>query len=205
MDPEVSGRSNPYGAEAYKDVAIEIIEALGRSPRAMIVPTAGGDTIYGVAKGFAAAHDQLGTRMPKVIAVQPRSANSLERSLKIGTTVNVPRAKSVALSLSDERVGRQGLLALQRWHGSVVSVSEKAIKEATRDFARAGFLLEPASAATLAGYRQALNKHLVTPADSVVLLATASGAKWAASLPGMYGNGRFTTRKAVLRALKEVG
>ncbi len=34
MDPLVSGRSNPYGAEGYKSVAYEVIAQLGETPGA---------------------------------------------------------------------------------------------------------------------------------------------------------------------------
>ena len=204
MDWEVSGRGNPYAAEAYKEVAYEVLESLGRAPRAVIVPTAGGDTLFGVMKGFAEAAQLIGTEMPLVIATQPRLANSLERSFKVGRTVDVPDARSIALSLSDNRVGRQGLIALQRWNGAVVTVSERAIRDAVQHFAHEGFFFEPASAATLAGYQQALITGLVAAKDSVVLLATASGAKWAASLGGMFKSNLVTNRDALTRALGSV-
>ena len=53
MDPALSGAGNPFGAEGYKETAYETVAQLGRMPEAFFIPTAGGDTFYGIMKGFA--------------------------------------------------------------------------------------------------------------------------------------------------------
>lgn len=178
MDPEVAGRANPYGAEGYKEIAYEIVRELGGMPTAVIVPTASGDTIYGVAKGFAEVSEFAHLSQPLIVAGQPSSADALVRSHQAGHRVEVPGAFSIALSVADPVSGRQAMLALQRWNGEAVSVSEDAIREAAKDYAHAGILVEPASAVSLAAYRALVEGGKLKSNDSVVLLATSSGAKW---------------------------
>ncbi len=178
MDPLLSGRANPFGAEGYKGIAYETAEQLGRMPGAIIVPTAGGDTIYGIAKGFMEVAALTGLAMPTIIAVQPVCANSLSRSMATGHQVSVDGPPSIALSISDRVTGRQAMVALQRARGVSVDVSDTAIAEAVRDLARVGIYGEPASAASLAGYRQAVGSAIVDPGLPSVVLLTSSGFKW---------------------------
>ena len=125
MDPLVSGRSNPYGAEGYKSVAYEVIAQLGETPGAVIVPTASGDTFYGIAKGFAEASSALGEAPATVVAAQPCGADPLVRSAAVGHTVRVPDPRSMALSVAEALTGRQALEALARWGGAAVAVEEE--------------------------------------------------------------------------------
>lgn len=186
MDPITSGRSNPYGAEGYKSIAYEIAADLRQLPEAVIIPTASGDTVYGVAKGFAEIAAAIGSPPTRIIATQPEAANPLQRSILANQIVHMPNARSFALSVSDSVTGRQAIAALQRWGGNVVSVPETEIQDSVRAFARIGLLIEPASALSLAGYQQALEESLIGSEDVVVLLATAAGIKWPRELAEIF-------------------
>ena len=120
MDPLVSGRSNPYGAEGYKALAYEVAAQLGEPPGTVIVPTASGDTFYGIAKGFAEASSALGEPPARVVAAQPHGADPLVRSAVAGHPVRVADPTSMALSVAEAITGRQALKALARWGGSAV-------------------------------------------------------------------------------------
>ena len=74
MDPAISGAANPFGAEAYRAIAYEIVEQLAGMPDAIFVPTAGGDTVYGAAKGFSEISHLTALPLPRVFAVQPEGA-----------------------------------------------------------------------------------------------------------------------------------
>jgi threonine synthase len=186
MDPVVSGRSNPYGSEGYKFIAYEIVAALGRLPEGMIIPTASGDTAYGIAKGFAEVAVATGSSPTCIIAAQPEVSNPLQRSMRTHRITGVPDARSFALSVSDTITGRQAMVALQRWNGDVVSVTEDSIRDSVRKFAQAGLLVEPASAVSYAGYERALENGLVDVDDTIVLLATSSGVKWPKELQEIF-------------------
>jgi threonine synthase len=178
MDPAVSGRSNPFGAEGYKSISLEVAAQLGEIPAVVIVPTASGDTLYGIAKGFAEISELTGEPMPRIVSAQPEQADPLARSLAAGHPVSVPDAHSLALSVADASTGRHALAALQRWAGSAVSVPEGAIIDAVRRLARRGYLAEPASAVALAGLRELLPADLPASGRPVVLILTSSGVKW---------------------------
>jgi threonine synthase len=188
MDPLVSGRSNPFGAEGYKIVAYEVVAQLGGCPGTVIVPTASGDTYYGIAKGFAEAAELLDQPMPNVIAAQPTGADPLVRSSKVGRLVRVPNPHSLALSIAEAVTGRQALSAISRWRGGAVAVSDEDIVVAVRDLARRGLLVEPASAASLAAYRELRAAGLSSERPTVLLL-TGAGVKWPAAMSTIFPGG----------------
>ena len=201
MDPDISGRANPYGAEGYKEIAYETVRQLGSMPEAVVIPTASGDTLYGVAKGFAEISDIAQLPLPLIVAGQPATADALVRSHHAGHRVDVPDATSIALSVADPVSGRQAMAALRRWNGEAIAASETAIKTATKDFAHIGLLVEPASAVSLAAYRELLKLERLGPEDTVVLLATSSGAKWPRELAELNPNMPIRNRSQLATAL----
>lgn len=201
MDPALSGASNPFGAEGFKTIAYEVLEQLGRMPQAMVLPVAGGDTLYGVAKGFAEVATLPGESLPLLIGAQPEVANSLVRSMRAGHPVAAPNPASIALSVSDRLCGRQAMVALQRWGGAAVDVSEDAIIEAVRALAAKGLYVEPASAVSLAGYRAARGRGLVGDSDIAVLLLTSTAMKWPEAMARIFPVAPLLTRSDLERSL----
>jgi threonine synthase len=205
MDPLVSGRANPFGAEGYKAIAYEVAGSLGHLPDIVIVPTASGDTFYGVAKGFAEIAAYTHEPMPRLVAAQPEAANPLQQSLNNGKFTRVNDPHSIALSVADGASGRQALFAARQWNGSAVSVSDNAIVQAFRDFAAAGLLVEPASALPLAAYRTMLETKTVHDADVVVLLATSAAIKWPSVMADIFPVSPVGSSNDLDRALQGLG
>lgn len=202
MDPAVSAKSNPYGAEGYKAIAYEVVETLQQLPATVLVPSASGDTLYGVMKGFAEVAELLGQRMPRIIAVQPTGAAPLVRSMEAGRSVRVDDAKSVALSIADPFTGRHALIALQRWEGSAVAVTDDSIISAVKALAAEGLLVEPASAAGLAGYWDLRHTGQIDTTGPTVLLVTNSGAKWPRELADEFPGSSLRTSAEVRAELQ---
>ena len=186
MDPALSGAANPFGAEGYKVTAYETVEQLGTMPDAVFIPTAGGDTYYGITKGFAEVAELSGVPMPVVFALQPEGANPLSRSLTIGHQVTLERPASIALSIADPRTGRHAMVAVARWGGHALDVAETAIREAIADLAGIGIYADPASAAALAGYRKAIETGAIAPHAKAVLVLTSSGFKWPDAMAAVF-------------------
>lgn len=197
MDPALSGAGNPFGGEGYKAVASEIVEQLGAIPDAVFIPTAGGDTLYGMTKGFAEIASLSGTPMPVVCAIQPTGANALSQSLEAGRQVTLDHPESIALSLSDPRSGRHAMAAIARWGGQAIDVTEGELRTAIADLAGMGIYTDPASAAALAGYRQALAREIVKPGASAVLLLTSSGFKWPEAMAEVFTAGSVRSMQAL--------
>ncbi len=189
MDPTLSGAANPFGAEGYKVTAYETVEQLGTMPDAVFIPTAGGDTYYGITKGFAEVAELSGAPMPVVFALQPEGANPLSRSLTAGRQITLERPASIALSIADPRTGRQAMVAVERWGGHSLDVAEAAIRAAIADLAGIGIYADPASAAALAGYRQAIETGAIAPHAKAVLLLTSSGFKWPDAMAAVFPAG----------------
>jgi threonine synthase len=203
MDPILSGAANPFAAEGYREIAYETVEQLGEMPAAVFIPTAGGDTYYGIAKGFAEVAALAGVPMPVVFAIQPEGANALSRSLAAGRQIALERPASIALSIADPMSGRQAMLALERWGGQSLDVAEAAIHAAIVDLAGMGIYADPASAAALAGYRQAGATELIPAEAKVVLLLTSSGFKWPDAMAAVFPAGAVQSVDELRRRLAE--
>jgi threonine synthase len=206
MDPLLSGRSNPFGSEGYKIIAYEVVAQLGRCPGTVVVPTASGDTYYGIAKGFAELAAVLNEPPVNVVAVQPAGADSLVVSAESSHLVRVDEPRSLALSIAEPLTGRQALYALNRWGGGAIAVEDDDIVAAVRDLALLGLLLEPASAAALAGY-QALRSRGLSDDHPTVLILTGAGVKWPGAMSSIFpgeplvGRGELATYIASLPRL----
>ena len=73
MDPTLSGAGNPFGAEGYKAIAYETVDQLGTMPDVVFIPTAGGDTYYGITKGFAELQNSRACRCRSSSRFSPRA------------------------------------------------------------------------------------------------------------------------------------
>ena len=203
MDPILSGVANPFAAEGYRSIVYETVEQLSEIPAAVFVPTAGGDTYYGIAKGFDDVAALSGEPMPVIFALQPEGANSLSRSLAAGRQIALSDPMSIALSIADPMTGRQAMIALERWGGRALDVTEPAIRAAVIDLARMGIYADPASAAALAGYRLAIEKEVIAPDASAVLLLTSSGFKWPDAMAAVFPSSAVRSVDELQRRLAE--
>jgi threonine synthase len=189
MDPALSGAGNPFGVEGYKEAAYETVAQLGRIPEAFFIPTAGGDTYFGIMKGFAELAALSGAAMPVGFSVQPEDANALSQSVAAGRQVTIDHPTSIALSLSDPQTGRHAMVAMQKWGGQALDVAEDAIRRAIVDLAGTGIYTDPASAAALAGYRLAVATGRLDAEATAVLFLTSSGFKWPDAMADVFPAG----------------
>jgi threonine synthase len=203
-DPTLAGRGNPYGAEGYKAIAFEIVEALGDPPAVVAVPAASGDTVYGVWRGFHDLHERLGLPVPALLACQPAGAAPLALSADADAPREVADPWSLALSARDARSGWHASLAIRSGTGRIVTVEEDELAESARRLGSAGFYVEPASALSLAGVVKARATGLVAPDDTAVAVVTSSGLNWTRDLDVVFGASQpLRSVEAVLEALGE--
>ena len=177
---------NPFGVEGYRSIAYELIEDLGDAPDAVLFPCARGNGLYGAWKGFRDAAtwgwiDQL----PRMIACQPRGANSLEVSLRQGAreAVQLPRIESLAFSAAETVASDQALAAIRESKGAGVAADETAIRGAVLELGREGLCVEPSSALPVACLPELVAAGSLNPKAKVVCVLTAHGAGWAEFLP----------------------
>lgn len=185
---------NPLLAEAYRTIAIEIYEQLGRVPGAVIVPVGAGPLLRGLLGGFTdLVTAGLAATVPRMVAVQAQACAPLARAwpqerwqVALGEAVpsSTTRAGAIADSLRGyEREGLLTLSAVKESRGTVCAVDEDRLLAATRALARRGLLVEPAAAAALAALELDGVREAIAETADVVLLLTGHGAKEPLSNP----------------------
>ena len=195
--------ANPFGLEGYRSIAYEIVRELGHAPATIVMPTCGGDGLYGIWKGFRELHAAgVISEAPAMVAVQPSLSNSLVRAVANNAehVGEVPLRHSIALSLTDRKTSDLGLRAVRESNGTAVEVTEDQIRDAVGRLARSGIYAEPASAAAVAALPQISDRA----AGDVVCIITASGTRWPVSgIPDGYA--RLGTFEEVMDLVRGVG
>ena len=179
---------NPVLAEAYRALAVELLDDLGRVPDVVVVPIGAGPLLRGLAGGFGdAVRAGVVAGSPRLVGVQASACAPLARawrhrdwaaSLAQPPPVRPTRAGAIADSLRGYE--REGLLTLQAVRGSqgtVVAVDEDDMARATTALAVRGLLVEPAAAAALAALADDEVARLVPDDGDVVIVLTGHGAK----------------------------
>jgi threonine synthase len=160
--------------EGTKTIAYELFEELGDQVRDVITPVGQGTVLIGLAIGFA---DLVGAgrleRAPRLHGIQSEACAPLVRGAAIGRPAPVIRQPSIAdgIRIPEPTRAERSYAAVRYSGGRWISVSEDAIERAWRLAAAAGLLMEPTSAAAIAGART------LNPPPGAVLIITGSGLK----------------------------
>lgn len=179
---------NPVPAEAYRGVAFELAEQLGRAPEAVCVPIGAGPLLRGIERGFQDLTMVSGTAAPRMIGVQARAVSPIvsawertasdphgwDEALRSGQVWGPTRATAIADPLRGyERQGILTLSAIRRSQGQAVAVEEEEIALATARLRSAGIWVEPSSAiALVAAEREARQSE-----GPLVAILTGHGIK----------------------------
>jgi threonine synthase len=171
----------PLGMAGVESIAAEIAAECGDAGH-VFVPVGGGGLYAAVVQGF----QKLGERLPRVHAVQPAGCSTVVSAFERGDGRIVPVESSTRISglsvpndidasLALKRLGECGAFGL--------SVQDEAVFAAQRLLLETeGIYAEPAGAAAFAGWRTAVERGIVGPADTSVCLVTGHGFKDPASL-----------------------
>ncbi len=171
---------NPWRLEGQKTLAFEIADEIG-VPDWIVLPVGNAGNVSAIWKGFSELKEfGLTDRTPKLAGVQAEGASPIARALKNG--LNEPlftdSPETVATAI---RIGRpvnwpKAFKALKESRGTVEIVTDEEILEAQRALGKMGVGVEPASAASYAGYLRLLERE-ISPDDKVVLVATGHALK----------------------------
>ena len=171
---------NPLLVDANKTVAYEI--ALSKSlPDFVFVPTAGGDLLYGLYKGFSELrHMGLIERIPSLVAVQGEGADPSVKAIEKGEDVvretNPPRTVAGALRINFG--AEHTIKAVKETRGFGISVSDDSILEAQKELAREeGILCEISSAVGIAAIKKAVNQGKISKDQTTAAMLTGFGLK----------------------------
>ena len=174
---------NPWRLEGQKTIAYEIVDELGFVPDVVIVPVGNAGNISAIWKGFDELYELgLANKKPRMIGVQAEGASPLVRTWmeksKELLVVNNPETIATAIRIGRPVNWMKALKAVYESNGAFISVSDDEILEAMKNLAMLeGIGVEPASAASLAGYKKALGIGIVDKGETVVLIGTGHALK----------------------------
>jgi threonine synthase len=171
---------NPWRIEGQKTVGYEIVDELG-VPDWIVLPVGNAGNITSLWKGLKELR-ALGLikRLPKVLAVQAEGASPIVKAFHNGKYVPETKVETIASAI---RIGNpvhweRALRVLNESRGYALSVSDLEILNAQKDLARLeGLGVEPASAASIAGVRKAVDLGIIRSDEVVVAIATGHALK----------------------------
>ena len=175
---------NPFRLEGQKTLAYEVFEQLGmRVPDAVVVPVGNAGNISAIWKGFCElARIGLTDETPRMYGVQASGAAPIAHAFKKGLEevrfVENPETIATAIRIGAPVNWKKAVRAVEESGGWAIDVTDSEIIEAQKSLARMeGMLVEPASAASLAGVRELVQEGYIDRDEEVVCVATGHGLK----------------------------
>lgn len=176
----VWAKRNPLIVDALKTITYEIV-ANGVEPDVVFVPTAGGDLLFGLYKGFLElkALGQL-DKLPRMAAVQGVGSSPTVKAidgveLEAGVSDFQP---TIAGALRSSMVSDHAVFAVKGSGGFGVEVTNDQIIEAHRLVAKLdGIFCEASSAAAFAAVSKALSDGRIEKDEIACTIVSGSGFK----------------------------
>ena len=177
---------NPLTIEGKKSAAYDMFLALaGKLPEYIFIPVGDGVIISGIYKGLWELKE-LGyiEEIPKLVAVQSEKSDGVVRYINTNKFEYQP-ATSIADSLNAgaPRNLYMAADAIKMSKGSAVTITDNEITAAQKQIANNwGILVEPAAAASVAGYIKLKTENIISKTATKMILLTGNGLKDIASL-----------------------
>jgi threonine synthase len=168
----------PFFIQGTKTFGYEVMEQMTPLPDVIFYPVGNGSLLGGSYKAFMEMK-AMGwiDRIPRLIGVQVEAFPPIYEEVTGRKVLSRP-AKTIAGGIALGKPTRLKQIAevIRDARGTVVVVSDDQVREAQRDLARRGYLVEPTSAAALAGYR-AWRDTQEQKEQRVLIPLTGSGLK----------------------------
>jgi threonine synthase len=184
---DISTLKEPYRLEGKKTLGYEIAEQLNWNlPDVIVYPTGGGTGLVGMWKAFDEMErlGWIGPKRPRMVSVQMEGCAPIVMAFEQGTEFAEPwqGAKTIADGLRvPAAVGDFLILrAIRDSGGTAVAVSDGDGMTGAEMIGRTeGIFACPEGGAVLAGYHKLLSKGWIKRDETVVLVNTGSGLKYA--------------------------
>jgi threonine synthase len=173
---------SPAGMGGVKTIAYEIAEQLGGAPDQIFVPVGGGGLLTGIWRGFLDLKERaLVKHLPRINAVQPTLNDTVvtpvceerDEAREVNTTTTI---SGLAVQVDiDATLALQAVRASGGW-GYLVT-DEEIRKTQQQLCLREGIYVEPAGAASVAGYLKSAAAGRVAANERVVCILTGHGLK----------------------------
>jgi len=167
---------NPLYIDGARTVAYEAFEQGFRGAH-VVVPVGSGGLILGIYEGFRdLLRWGLIEELPAVHAVEDASLTRIAVRRRVGWGRGGGGAADALLVPNPPRAG-EVVEAVDSTGGSSVAVTSAEVAEAVRTLVKSGFIVEPTSAAALAGLKLLVEEGVVGRGDEVLVPLTGSGLK----------------------------
>jgi len=156
-DPDAYYASHSYPPlflEGCQSFALDLVDALGEAPDALVTPCAMGSIVLGAHRGFQRL--QAGgvvDEVPPIVAVQAAGVDTI--AARFGNARDGANRLADGLQVPQPPRGDQVAEALEATGGTALSVTEDETREAMGRLHRGGLLAEASSATALAGLERA--------------------------------------------------
>ena len=177
---------NPFRLEGQKTVGMEIMEELDageEEPDWISIPVGNAGNISALWKGLneLKAMGKL-KRLPRLLGVQAEGASPIFKAYKEGRQeiepVASPQTVASAIKIGSPASWRRALKAVKESGGAMVSVNDGQILEYQYFLSsKEGVFAEPASAASVAGLKEAMGRGIVKGGSKAVAIITGNGLK----------------------------
>ncbi len=166
---------NPYRIEGQTTAAFEICDAMGAAPDVLALPVGNGGNITAYWLGFRRYHERGKIdALPRMLGAQASGAAPFVR----GQPVDCPETIASAIRIGHPATWQPALDAVQESKGQFAAVTDEQILHAYREVARTeGIFCEPASAASIAVLRAAVDAGAVDRGSACVCVLTGNGLK----------------------------
>lgn len=173
---------SPEGMEGVKTIAYEMVEQLSEVPENVFIQVGGGGLLSSIWRGFNDLRTRnLIDKLPKIIGVQPELndtmvtpfTKNLEKAREVNTTTSIS-----GLAVQVDIDATLALRSVQNSGGFGMTVTDTEIYQTLNKLAlREGVYVEPAGAASVAGYLKAISSGLINKNEKSVCILTGHGLK----------------------------
>jgi threonine synthase len=172
---EVVNSVNPVRIEGQKTAAFEICDELGDAPDFHFLPVGNAGNITAYWKGYKEYHAaEKSDTLPRMFGFQAAGAAPIVD----GAPVANPNTVATAIRIGNPASWQAATAALQESNGHIDKVTDDEILAAYKLLARTeGILVEPASAACLAGVRKCVEAGLIPEGSLLAATMTGHGLK----------------------------
>lgn len=183
---QVSTLKEPYRLEGKKTMGYEIAEQFNwELPDVILYPTGGGTGLIGMWKAFEELEQLgwIGSKRPRMAAVQSESCDGIVRAFKAGKDVSefadggftIANGLRVPKPYADKAI----LKVLRGSNGTALTVSDAEMSGSLKEIARnEGMLVAPEGAALWQAFKKLKATGWIRPGEKVLLINTGSGYKY---------------------------
>lgn len=175
---------NSLRIEGQKTVSIEIVQQFDwQVPDVIIMPGGNLGNITALGNGFIMMKE-LGmiNKFPRLICAQASKANPLYRSYLTGfkeyKPVHAQKTLASAIQIGNPVSINKAIKVLKLFDGIVEEATEGELANASARADRTGLFSCPHTGVALAALFKVLEKKLIRPTDTVVVISTAHGLKF---------------------------